>query len=81
MTVRLIAIALALFVAAVAEASALRAWSFLVAEVEASALRPQAAEVSASALPTEIPLFPLPETSLFPGVSRPFLISSRAIAT
>lgn len=26
------------------------------------------------ALPTEIPLFPLPETSLFPGVSRPFLV-------
>ncbi|HEY7449672.1 MAG TPA: LON peptidase substrate-binding domain-containing protein [Vicinamibacterales bacterium] len=29
---------------------------------------------SASALPREIPLFPLPETTLFPGVSRPFLI-------
>jgi Lon protease-like protein len=27
-----------------------------------------------SALPGEIPLFPLPETTLFPGVSRPFLI-------
>ena len=27
-----------------------------------------------SALPAAIPLFPLPETSLFPGVSRPFLI-------
>ncbi len=26
------------------------------------------------AIPSEIPLFPLPETSLFPGVSRPFLI-------
>jgi Lon protease-like protein len=25
-------------------------------------------------LPAEIPLFPLPEASLFPGVSRPFLI-------
>ena len=25
-------------------------------------------------IPSEIPLFPLPETSLFPGVSRPFLI-------
>jgi Lon protease-like protein len=32
------------------------------------------AEAKASALPAEIPLFPLPETSLFPGVSRPFLI-------
>lgn len=28
----------------------------------------------APALPSEIPLFPLPETTLFPGVSRPFLI-------
>jgi len=28
----------------------------------------------ATAIPSEIPLFPLPETSLFPGVSRPFLI-------
>ena len=26
------------------------------------------------ALPSEIPLFPLPEVSLFPGVRRPFLI-------
>jgi Lon protease-like protein len=25
-------------------------------------------------IPSEIPLFPLPETALFPGVSRPFLI-------
>ena len=29
---------------------------------------------SPAAIPAEIPLFPLPETSLFPGVSRPFLI-------
>jgi uncharacterized protein len=29
---------------------------------------------TATALPSEIPLFPLPEVSLFPGVSRPFLI-------
>jgi Lon protease-like protein len=27
-----------------------------------------------AAIPAEIPVFPLPETSLFPGVSRPFLI-------
>ncbi len=27
-----------------------------------------------ASVPAEIPLFPLPETSLFPGVSRPFLI-------
>jgi Lon protease-like protein len=57
--VRLIVIALALFI---------------VAEAKASALRAQSAEAKASALPAEIPLFPLPETSLFPGVSRPFLI-------
>jgi uncharacterized protein len=29
---------------------------------------------TAPALPSEIPLFPLPEVSLFPGVRRPFLI-------
>jgi Lon protease-like protein len=28
----------------------------------------------APTLPSEVPLFPLPETSLFPGASRPFLI-------
>jgi Lon protease-like protein len=32
------------------------------------------AQADAPALPREIPLFPLPETSLFPGVSRAFLI-------
>lgn len=32
------------------------------------------APAAAQTLPGEIPLFPLPETSLFPGVSRPFLI-------
>jgi Lon protease-like protein len=36
-----------------------------------SALQQPAAPPAVSA---EIPLFPLPETSLFPGVSRPFLI-------
>jgi Lon protease-like protein len=30
--------------------------------------------VTASALPSEIPLFPLPEVVLFPGISRPLLI-------
>jgi Lon protease-like protein len=34
--------------------------------------RLQAAE--SASLPSEIPLFPLPEVSLFPGVSRPFVI-------
>jgi Lon protease-like protein len=32
------------------------------------------AQAPAATLPAEIPIFPLPETSLFPGVSRPFLI-------
>jgi len=36
-----------------------------------SVLPPQAA---APILPADIPLFPLPETTLFPGVSRPLLI-------
>lgn len=31
-------------------------------------------QAAAPALPAEIPLFPLPETTLFPGVSRPLLI-------
>ena len=33
-----------------------------------------APEAKVFALPAEIPLFPLPETSLFPGTSRPFQI-------
>jgi Lon protease-like protein len=41
------------------------------AEADASALREAQA---APAVPAEIPLFPLPETTLFPGVSRPFVI-------
>jgi len=41
----------------------------LSADAKASALRQ-----TATTIPAEIPLFPLPETSLFPGVSRPFLI-------
>jgi len=32
------------------------------------------APADARPMPSEIPLFPLPEVSLFPGVSRPFLI-------
>jgi Lon protease-like protein len=32
------------------------------------------AQAAAPVLPAEIPLFPLPETTLFPGVSRPLLI-------
>jgi len=60
--VRLIAIVLTLF--AVVNLPAV-----FMAKAESSAPREQA-----SAVPSEIPLFPLPETSLFPGVSRPFLI-------
>jgi uncharacterized protein len=41
----------------------------VVSVVSAGAQRGQAAD-----LPAEIPLFPLPETSLFPNVSRPFVI-------
>ena len=40
----------------------------------AAALSVLPAQAAAPALPAEIPLFPLPETSLFPGVSRPFVI-------
>jgi Lon protease-like protein len=36
-----------------------------------------APRVHAADLPAEIPLFPLPETSLFPNVSRPFVIFER----
>ena len=47
----------------------------LVVIVSASAAaQSRSAAPNASVLPAEIPLFPLPETSLFPGVSRPFLI-------
>ena len=40
----------------------------------AAALFLQAAQAQTTVLPAEIPLFPLPETTLFPGVSRPLLI-------
>lgn len=39
-----------------------------------SAQGAQGPRADATALPGEIPLFPLPEVGLFPGVSRPFLI-------
>lgn len=42
--------------------------------VLAAALSLLPAQAAAPALPAEIPLFPLPETTLFPGVSRPLLI-------
>jgi Lon protease-like protein len=45
---------------------------FVIAAVLAAGLLQQAD--NPAKLPPEVPLFPLPETSLFPGVSRPFLI-------
>ena len=42
--------------------------------VLAAALLLLPTQAAAPALPAEIPLFPLPETTLFPGVSRPLLI-------
>src|SRR4029079_18335038 len=42
--------------------------------VLAAALFLLPAQAAAPALPAEIPLFPLPETTLFPGVSRPLQI-------
>jgi Lon protease-like protein len=47
------------------------ALAMISADAEAPAL---GTAQGASALPGEIPLFPLPETTLFPGVPRPFLI-------
>ena len=49
-------------------AAASRGWSV------AAALFLLPAQAAAPTLPAEIPLFPLPETTLFPGVSRPLLI-------
>jgi Lon protease-like protein len=51
----------------------------LAVAVVVSVCAPVAAQVvdgggTRDTIPAEIPLFPLPETSLFPGVSRPFLI-------
>ena len=40
----------------------------------AAALSVLPVQAAAPALPAEIPLFPLPETTLFPGVSRPLQI-------
>ena len=42
--------------------------------VLAAALSLLSAQAAGPALPAEIPLFPLPETTLFPGLSRPLLI-------
>ena len=39
-----------------------------------AAAQSRSTAANASVLPAEIPLFPLPETSRFPGVSRPFPI-------
>ena len=46
----------------------------MLTAVVAAALSLLAAQAASPVLPAEIPLFPLPETTLFPGVSRPLLI-------
>ena len=46
----------------------------MLAIILATVLLSLQAQSAPSALPAEIPLFPLPETTLFPGVSRPLLI-------
>ena len=46
----------------------------MLAIILATVLLSLQAPTAAPALPAEIPLFPLPETTLFPGVSRPLLI-------
>ena len=46
----------------------------MLSTILAAALFLLPAQAAAPALPAEIPLFPLPETMLFPGVSRPLLI-------
>src|SRR5215510_14254307 len=43
-------------------------------EPQALVLRNDNPPPIATSIPSEIPLFPLPEVSLFPGVSRPFII-------
>lgn len=69
MGVKLLAIALALFLLSPppAHAGAGEASQALV-------LRNDNPPPVATSIPSEIPLFPLPEVSLFPGVSRPFII-------
>jgi Lon protease-like protein len=46
----------------------------LLLALPAAALAQSTQKAGPVTLPSEIPLFPLPEVSLFPGVSRPFLI-------
>ena len=46
----------------------------MLSVVLATALFLLPAQAAAPARPAELPLFPLPETTLFPGVSRPLLI-------
>ena len=46
----------------------------MLAIILATVLLSLQAQTAAPALPAEIPLFPLPETTLFPGASRPLLI-------
>src|SRR5262245_36342526 len=45
-----------------------------MAEAPPQSPKPPADKTAAFVLPADIPLFPLPDPMLFPGVSRPFLI-------
>ena len=48
--------------------------AFVLLVALAQPVAPQVAPDATATLPAEIPLFPLPEVALFPGVPRPFLI-------
>jgi len=57
-----------------AEASAPRESVTALSQLVALQVVPGAKAATTDALPSEIPLFPLPEVVLFPGVPRPLLI-------
>jgi len=67
--VKLLAVALALFLMSPSPAHA-----GVGEDSQALVLRNDNPPPDATSIPSEIPLFPLPEVSLFPGVSRPFII-------
>ena len=65
-------LALTIFPSLVSRARRVMVWRCLI--VAATLVCAIASRAQAADLPADIPLFPLPETSLFPGVSRPFVI-------
>lgn len=73
MWVQALAIVLALFVSPPSLANASFGGTSLLQPLAFQSV-PGAAAPSATTLPQEIPLFPLPDVVLFPGVSRPLLI-------